>query len=66
MEFSECPRRYRWETYHNSKLQFQFTNNYNYNYKHIAGPNYECLYADFWTNGRVNVGDVGVKVKYQN
>ena len=39
---------------------------YYYNYKHshsiilmaIAGPDYECIYADIWTNGRVN--DAGV------
>ena len=39
---------------------------YYYNYKHtnsiilmaVAGPNYECLYYDIGTNGRVNEGGV--------
>ena len=44
---------------------------YYYNYKHtysvillaIAGPNYECLYSNVRTNGRVNYGGVWNKSK---
>ena len=45
---------------------------YYYNYKHthsiillsIAGPEYECLYADVGSNGRVNDSGVGTKAHY--
>lgn len=45
---------------------------YYYNYKHthsvvlmaVAGPNYECLYADVGTNGRIADGGVWNKSKF--